>query len=433
MTAAIIFECRGLHCVREYPSPPHQPFSRKIPDSARYGLIGTMKILHTVELYPPSVGGMQEVVRQLSERLVKLGHDVTVATTFLPERSERLINGVKVVDFKIAGNMIRGITGEVAAYQNFLRSSDFDIIANFNSQQWATDCMLPLLGEIKAKKVFVPTGFSYLYDERYKSYFAQMGDWMKQYDMNVFLSNDYWDVNFARQHAILHRVLIPNGAAAEEFLEPSPIDVRAQLSIPCDYRLILHVGTHTGLKGHSNTIRIFAAARIRKAALIIVGNEWPGGGCMKKCRMKKRLFDLSPRRLLDRKKLLLARLGRPETVAAFQQADLFLFPSLAECSPLVLFECLASKTPFLTSSAGNAAEIIEWSNAGFLLPTYVNRRGRNKIDIQESARLLERMLGDDEGLERMKENGFKVWKQNFTWDKIARDYEQMYGELLRRP
>ena len=55
-----------------------------------------MKILHTVEFYHPSIGGMQEVVKQLSERLVLLGHDVTVATTKMSERKESCINGVKI-------------------------------------------------------------------------------------------------------------------------------------------------------------------------------------------------------------------------------------------------------------------------------------------------------------------------------------------------
>ena len=74
-----------------------------------------MKILHTVEFYHPSVGGMQEVVRQISERLVALGHQVTVATTALPERTEKEINGVKIVEFKISGNAVRGMSGETDA------------------------------------------------------------------------------------------------------------------------------------------------------------------------------------------------------------------------------------------------------------------------------------------------------------------------------
>jgi len=44
-----------------------------------------VNILHTVEFYSPSVGGAQEVVRQISELLVKRGHDVTVATMSLAQ------------------------------------------------------------------------------------------------------------------------------------------------------------------------------------------------------------------------------------------------------------------------------------------------------------------------------------------------------------
>lgn len=36
-----------------------------------------MKILHTVEFYEPSVGGAQEVIKQISLQLVKRGHEVT--------------------------------------------------------------------------------------------------------------------------------------------------------------------------------------------------------------------------------------------------------------------------------------------------------------------------------------------------------------------
>ena len=122
-----------------------------------------MRILHTVEFYPPSIGGMQEVVRQLSERLVLRGHDVTVATTRIPERTASSQNGVKIREFEISGNLVNGLKGEVKRYEDFLLSSDFEIITNFAAQQWATDIMLPLLDRINAKKVFVPTGFSRLY------------------------------------------------------------------------------------------------------------------------------------------------------------------------------------------------------------------------------------------------------------------------------
>ena len=67
-----------------------------------------MKILHTVEFYEPFKGGAQEVVKQLSERMVAMGHDVTVATTKLKERKSKNINGVKIEEFDISGNEVRG-------------------------------------------------------------------------------------------------------------------------------------------------------------------------------------------------------------------------------------------------------------------------------------------------------------------------------------
>ena len=139
-----------------------------------------MKILHTVETYFPDTGGMVEVVKQISERLVRLGHQVTVATSKNLQRKKKMINGVHIVEFDITGNLVMGLKGEVKKYGEFLLNSKFDIITNFAAQQWATDIMLPLLDQIKAKKVNVPTGFSGLYLPRYKEYFENMKKWMKK-------------------------------------------------------------------------------------------------------------------------------------------------------------------------------------------------------------------------------------------------------------
>ena len=86
-----------------------------------------MKILHTVEFYYPSKGGIQEVVKQVSERLVKYGHNVTVATTKLADRKLKVINGVNIKEFEISWNMVRGITGEVGTYNDYLLSTNFEI------------------------------------------------------------------------------------------------------------------------------------------------------------------------------------------------------------------------------------------------------------------------------------------------------------------
>jgi glycosyltransferase involved in cell wall biosynthesis len=386
-----------------------------------------MKILHTVEFYEPSVGGMQEVVKQLSERLVRLGHEVTVATTRLPARTDKCINGVRIEEFAVAGKLALGLTGEVEAYRRFLLESRFDVITNFAAQQWTTDAMIEILDQIEGKKVFVPTGFSELQHPRFQQYFASMRQWLPRYDMNVFLSDDYRDINFARDCGVKNMTLIPNGASEEEFLPEPGIDVRAQLGIPKDDFLIFHVGSHTGLKGHAEAISMFFKARICNATLLIAAND---GGCAGSCRAKSLLFNLWPLSKLDGKRLLVKSLPREQVVAAYRAADLFLFPSNIECSPLVLFECMASRTPFLCTDVGNTREIVEWSAGGLLLPTRKDAKGLSHAQLRGSVAVIEHLYEDRQGRTQLAELGFEAWQERFTWGKIAKQYEALYRKLV---
>ena len=389
-----------------------------------------MKILHTVEFYHPSIGGMQEVVKQLSERLVLLGHDVTVATTKISERKESCIKGVKISEFSISGSFVRGLKGDIEKYEKFLIESDFDVIVNFAAQQWATDIALSVLDKIKAKKIFVPTGFSGLYAPEYVEYFKKMKTWMKQYDMNIFLSDDYRDVNFARENGIEKRVLIPNGAGEDEFLSENNYNIRAKLGISKNDFLILHVGSHTGVKGHAEAIKIFKKAKIKNSTLLIIGNICGIGGCYRSCKRKGQFFNRMPFRIFDKRKIFINEMNRIETVSAYKAADLFLFPSNIECSPIVLFECMASKTPFLTSDVGNSVELIDWSKSGILLPTNKGQhnRGLSRVDVKKSSEMLNALANDKQKREKMAEAGFNIWKEKYSWDKISLEYEKLYKQ-----
>lgn len=388
-----------------------------------------MKILHTVEQYYPSIGGMQEVVKQLSERLTKLGHDVTVATSYRADRNFNNLGGIKIESFKISGNTVSGYRGEIneiKRYQNFLINSNFDIITNFAAQQWATDLMLEMLDKIKAKKIFVPTGFSSLYYSRYKEYFAKMADWMKQYNLNIFLSNDYRDINFAKNHDISKLIIIPNGAGANEFLSKIDFDIKKELNIPSNNFMILLVGSHTGEKGHKEAIKIFQTANLKFSTLIIIANAYKTT-CYLSCKLKSFINNL-----FNKNKILIKTLNREKTISSYQQADLFLFPSNIECSPLVLFEAMASKTPFLTTDVGNSKEIIEWSNSGMLLPTIKDKKGYSYAQIDKSAILLKELYNNKELREKLAQNGFEAWQKKFTWEKITKKYEEQYRKLINQ-
>jgi len=372
---------------------------------------------------------MQEVVKQLSEYLVKRGHKVTVATSRHPNRESHLINGVMIRDFAISGNSVTGMKGDIQSYQDFLLRSDFDIITNFAAQQWATDLMLPLLNDVRGKKVFVPTGFSALHLPEYSEYFECMIERMKQYDMNVFLSDTYQDITFARKNGVKKITLIPNGASELEFNRQENTNIRKNWGIPANQFLILHVGSHTGSKGHAEAIEIFRRADLKNTTFVIVGNVF-SRYCYFLCKFKELLFLINPMNQLRNKHLLIRSLTRMETVSLYKTSDLFLFPSNIECSPIVLYECMASKTPFLTADVGNAQEIVAWSGAGMILPTTKDKSGYSHVNIAQSARMLEDLYYDTSRRAMMQDNGFKTWQEKFSWEKIAQMYEEMYGSLL---
>ncbi|MCU0435798.1 MAG: glycosyltransferase family 4 protein [Bacteroidia bacterium] len=387
-----------------------------------------LNIAHCVESYAPAKGGMPEVVRQLSERMAAAGHKVTVFTSAHAQRTSNVLNGVHINCFHLSGNEVNGIKGNTGEYLEELRRGNFDVVVFFAAQQWAFDSVADELDSIPGKKVFVPTGFSHFHNSEYRQYFEKMKTRIGKFDANVFLSDNYADINFARQHNARGIQLIPNGAAEEEFEAPQTFHIRQKLGIAPDALLLLHVGSYTGIKGQREAIEIFIRARLKNAVLLLAGDK--NRYLKQQLARHPRFLKLNLLRLLKRKRIIIAELTREETVQAFREADLFLFPSNVECSPIVLFESMAAGVPFLASAAGNTEEIITWSKAGWLLPS--TRRTNGWVDVKpdESTALLEKLAADRTLLKQTGKAGREVWKARFTWAHIAGQYTALYQQLI---
>jgi L-malate glycosyltransferase len=388
-----------------------------------------MNILHCVESYYPALGGMQEVVKQLSERLAAAGHQVAVATRKHKDRTHKIVNGVTIIDFNISGNAVNGIEGEKENYERFLLESNFDIVTFFAAQQWATDVALPILDRIHGKKVSVPTGYSGFYWPAYKDYFSKMKNWIHGYDMNVYLSNDYRDINFARANNVSKLCIIPNGASADEFLKENTINIRKELGLSETEYIVLHVGSYTGWKGHHEAMEIFLRSHLKNATLLMIGNNHENFGISKKTHATLYVLKLL-NRLFNRKRIIFKYFSREFTVAAYKQADVFLFPSNIECSPIVLFECAAAALPFIATDVGNSVEIAGWTGGGIIAPTKKNPEGFSFINIREGVKILNRFFKDRSIGKQLGKRAFKVWGEKYSWEKITMQYEEMYLNLI---
>lgn len=387
-----------------------------------------MKIAHCVESYAPSMGGMPEVVKQISERLALRGHDVTVLTSFHKLRNFDVLRGVRIKSFKITGNAISGIVGNTDEYIQELKYGNYDVVAFFAAQQWATDVALTKLASFPFKKIFIPTGFSALYDVEWKDYYDRMPQWLHQMDMNVFLSDDYRDVNLAKLHGVERRMLIPNGASEEEFEYAHDNQFRAALKIPNEHFLILHVGSFIASKAQWETANLFLNSNLKNATLLMIGNGaetfWK-----KFARYPLILFKKIIQRVIFDKRIKYLSTDRWQTVEAYKAANLFLFPSKIECSPIVLFEAMAAGTPFLCTDVGNAKEIAQWSGAGWILPTQKTEEGTSEVIMNASIEILNTVAPNKERLLEASKKGRAAWQKHFTWRTIAERYEELYRQL----
>lgn len=395
------------------------------------------KILLCCENYTPSVGGVQEVMRQIAERTAAAGHQVTVATTAHPDRpTDCVINGVVVKSFAMGGNLVRGMSGDIGSYTHFLRDEPYDVIMIKAAQQITFDAAIDVLEDVKAWKIFIPCGFSGLGRDEYVKYYADMARYLEKFDRLIFYSDNYKDIEFARRAGIGDLEIIPNGVDEREFFGPDTTRTSATTDVPLT---ILTVGSRILAKGHWEALQTFEAANINGPARLILNGNIPYGrvrGLLSSVRImmrgqlplafKARLANL--RFILRRqpRRVEMTNYSRSALLRAYQSADLFLFASHVEYSPLVLFEAAASGTPFVSTDVGNAQEIAVWTGAGIVASPGVSAIGSAAV-VERLAGAVEMLLSDAGRRRQMGNNGRRSVKERFCWDTIVQQYWRVMG------
>ncbi len=370
-----------------------------------------LHILHTVEFYYPHIGGSEMVVQQISERLAKRGHRVEVATTRLPERNFKELNGVTIHEFDVAGNLAVGVRGrDFHRYQEFLINHPANVMMNYAAQQWATDLAFFALEATQNKRVnvIVPCGYSALEDARtlrwpqFADYFGKIIPVViPYYDAAIYHSSMYKDYEFAQIHGFQNSIIIPNGVDEEEFSQKIKVDFREKYNIKTPFMGLCVANFYNG-KGHDRVIEAVRQMNRKDFTMVFIGKE---GEELEFLRKKASGLNI----------MFLVNIPREDTVAAFHTADIFLFGSYIEASPLVIIEAKASKTPFVSTDCGN---VKEW-------------KGGIVCSAEEMAENANKILDDGSLRKRLSEEGYKEWKEKLTWESVVDKYEDLYLRLYQ--
>lgn len=403
-----------------------------------------MKILLCSQFYHPSVGGVQKVIRELAENFLKMGHDVTVATSFDFRRDFETLNSVTIKQFQISGNHVFGMKGNLKDFQNFVLAGNFDALLVKAAQQWTFDALWPILDKFKGKKIHIPCGYSGLYSPEYRSYYEQMPAVLKKFDFLIYNAEQYRDIQFAKKHGFQNLVIIPNGASEQEFGENPLPNLKQKLGIPQENFVFLSVGSPPYNKGHLEVVTGYALMKLNfPSTLILDGiyfdySELKGPLLSKINSLLKEIIKSLQKKsstfirrkadhinLMPGKSVLFTDLKRDEIIATFFFSDLFVFASHVEYSPLVIYESVAAGLPFLSVPVGNVVEIAQWTEGGQLCQASKDKNGCTKADPKILAQEMQKMANDRPRLMDLSARGREAWQKKFTWSKISRQFEQL--------
>mgnify|MGYP003667838428 CR=1 FL=1 len=109
-----------------------------------------------------------------------------------------------------------------------------------------------------------------------------------------------------------------------------------------------------------------------------------------------------------------------ERLAAFRDAAMFVLPSYSENFGIAVAEASACGLPVVISDAVNIWPDVEAADAGLVSGT----------DIAAVAANISALLADPEKARRMGENGRKLVREKYSWDRIAEELEAAYREIL---
>lgn len=208
--------------------------------------------------------------------------------------------------------------------------------------------------------------------------------------------------------------LIRNGTDIERFRPRRNPHLRAQLGVGEGDILFGYVGHLRPEKHLELLIRAFAAAKLERAKLILVGD----GNCREALEMAAKNSKVEGSVIFAGK--------TPDAAPYYAAMDVFVLSSVTEQMPMSLLEAMACGLPALCTDVGDVSEMLGRPGEPAIVPS-------NDVDAYASS--LQTLVGDGELRRRLGENNRKRCVAEYSLEKMVREYEEEYrgANATRKP
>ena len=387
-----------------------------------------MKILMLSWEYPPRVvGGISRVVHDLSHRLIRDGHDVTVITYRDGDVPyEENDNGVKVYrvdNFMIQPNnfidwiMQLNFNMIAKAGEIIAKDGKFDVI---HAHDWLVAYAAktlkyayntPIVSTIHATEAGRNSGIQ---GEQQK--YINDTEWMLTYESSeVIVNSNYMKNELQRLFGLPFEKInvVPNGVDLDIFDNVErDYDFRRQYAMDNE-KIILFVGRLVYEKGVQHLIAAMPKilSNYHDAKLIIAGK----GPMLDELRNEVNSLGLG------NKVYFTGYLNSKQVKKMYRAADIAVFPSTYEPFGIVALEAMLSDNPIVVSDVGGLNEIVDHGVNG--MKSYAG----NYNSIADSILTL---LFDHKLCDSIVKNAKQKVKTEYNWPKIAQDTHFIYQKAI---
>ena len=298
-----------------------------------------MKVIQVCPLYYPEIGGVETHVKELSERLVKRGHEVEVVCTGKINSEQKINEFFSIKRFKaIAPNNAYYIAPQIYSY---LKRADCDVIHAHSYH--AIPAFFAVLAKGDRKFVFTPhyhgKGHTPLRNLLHVPYKYLGSKILKEADKVVCISNYEKELIKANFDVLDEKlVYIPNGLNLEEFNTEG---------VKKDKKRILCVGRLEKYKNIQHIIK--SLLYLYGFKLVIVG----------KGSYEKQLRELAFKKSVIDDIVWLQDLSRDELLEQYKSAGIFISLSPYEAFGITVAEALASGIPCIVLNNGALNEFVD--------------------------------------------------------------------------
>lgn len=387
-----------------------------------------MKILMLTWEYPPRVvGGISRVVYDLSHRLIKDGHEVTVVTYRDGEapyfENDKGVKVHRIDNYMINPNnfiewimqMNFAMIGK--ANQIIAEEGKFDIIhahdwlVAYAAKALKESYDMPIVSTIHATEAGRNSG---IHDETQR--YINDTEWMLTYESTeVIVNSNYMKGELQRLFGLPFEKInvVPNGVNLGIFSGVErDYEFRRKFAMDNE-KIILFIGRLVYEKGVQHLIAAMPKilSKYNDAKLVIAGK----GGMLDALKAQVRALGI------ENKVYFAGYMNGKDVQKMYKAADVSVFPSTYEPFGIVALEAMLSENPIVVSDIGGLNEIVQHKENG--MKSYAG----NANSIADS--VLE-LLFDHQLCSNIVKKAKNKVRNEYNWNKIAQDTHFTYQKAI---